>query len=69
MRTAAATASLPSFSVSTTRCLIADHDLTVRAVADAKDAFHASIIAATQPAFKCVGLGFRLARGPPVLAA
>jgi hypothetical protein len=29
-------------------------------VADAKDAFHVSIITGARPAFKCVGLGFRL---------
>nr|CAB3445721.1 unnamed protein product [Digitaria exilis] len=64
---AAATASLPSFSAPAARRFAADHGLAVRAVAlrvaDAEDAFRASVDAGARPAFEPVelGLGFRLA--------
>ncbi|WVZ77754.1 hypothetical protein U9M48_025581 [Paspalum notatum var. saurae] len=63
----AATASLPSFSAAAARRFAADHGLAVRAVAlrvaDAEDAFRASVAAGARPAFEPVdlGLGFRLA--------
>ncbi|TVU32737.1 hypothetical protein EJB05_24493, partial [Eragrostis curvula] len=63
----AATASLPSFSADAARRFAADHGLAVRAVAlrvaDAEDAFRASVAAGARPAFEPVelGLGFRLA--------
>jgi 4-hydroxyphenylpyruvate dioxygenase len=63
----AATASLPSFSAPAARRFAADHGLAVRAiglrVADAEDAFSASVAAGARPAFEPVelGLGFRLA--------
>lgn len=63
----AATASLPSFSAAAARRFAADHGLAVRAVAlrvaDAADAFRASVAAGARPAFEPVelGLGFRLA--------
>ncbi|XP_066380870.1 4-hydroxyphenylpyruvate dioxygenase-like [Miscanthus floridulus] len=63
----AATASLPSFSADDARTFAADHGLAVRAVAlrvaDAEDAFRASVAAGARPAFEPVelGLGFRLA--------
>jgi 4-hydroxyphenylpyruvate dioxygenase len=63
----AATASLPSFSAADARRFVADHGLAVRAVAlrvaDAEDAFRASVAAGARPAFEPVelGLGFRLA--------
>ncbi|TKW37811.1 hypothetical protein SEVIR_1G073100v4 [Setaria viridis] len=63
----AATASLPSFSAPSARRFAGDHGLAVRAiglrVADAEDAFRASVAAGARPAFEPVelGLGFRLA--------
>jgi 4-hydroxyphenylpyruvate dioxygenase len=63
----AGTASLPSFSAPAARRFAADHGLSVRAVAirvaDAGDAFRASVAAGARPAFEPVdlGLGFRLA--------
>ncbi|XP_062218291.1 4-hydroxyphenylpyruvate dioxygenase-like [Phragmites australis] len=63
----AATASLPSFSADAARRFAAEHGLAVRAVAlrvaDAEDAFRASVAAGARPAFEPVelGLGFRLA--------
>ncbi|CAL4889727.1 unnamed protein product [Urochloa decumbens] len=63
----AATASLPSFSAPAARRFAADHGLAVRAVAlrvaDAEDAFRASVAAGARPAFEPadLGLGFRLA--------
>ncbi|RLM80806.1 4-hydroxyphenylpyruvate dioxygenase-like [Panicum miliaceum] len=62
-----ATAALPSFSAPAARRFAADHGLAVRAialrVADAEDAFRASVAAGARPAFEPVelGLGFRLA--------
>ncbi|KAL6888464.1 hypothetical protein ACP4OV_009490 [Aristida adscensionis] len=64
---AAATAALPSFSAPAARRFAADHGLAVRAVAlrvaDAGDAFRASVAAGARPAFAPVelGLGFGLA--------
>nr|CAB3445722.1 unnamed protein product [Digitaria exilis] len=64
---AAATATLPSFSAPAARRFAADRGLAVRAVAvrvaDAEDAFRASVDAGARPAFEPVelGLGFRLA--------
>jgi 4-hydroxyphenylpyruvate dioxygenase len=63
----AATASLPSFPADAARRFAADHGLAVRAVAvrvaDAEDAFRASVAAGARPAFEPaeLGLGFRLA--------
>jgi 4-hydroxyphenylpyruvate dioxygenase len=63
----AAIASLPSFSAPAARGFAADHGLAVRAirlrVADAEDAFSASVAAGARPAFEPVelGHGFRLA--------
>jgi 4-hydroxyphenylpyruvate dioxygenase len=63
----AAIASLPSFSAPAARGFAADHGLAVRAirlrVADAEDAFSASVAAGARPAFEPVelGLGFRFA--------
>lgn len=63
----AATAALPSFSAAAARRFAADHGLAVRAVAlrvaDAEDAFRASVAAGARPAFGPVdlGRGFRLA--------
>ncbi|XP_062223994.1 4-hydroxyphenylpyruvate dioxygenase-like [Phragmites australis] len=63
----AATASLPSFSADAARRFAAEHGLAVRAVAlrvaDAEDAFRASVAAGARPVFEPVelGRGFRLA--------
>nr|CAB3448960.1 unnamed protein product [Digitaria exilis] len=63
----ASTASLPSFSAPAARRFAVDHGLAVRAVgvrvADAEEAFRASVAAGAHPAFQPVelGLGFRLA--------
>ncbi|KAL6629110.1 hypothetical protein ACP70R_028875 [Stipagrostis hirtigluma subsp. patula] len=63
----AATAALPSFSAPAARRFAADHGLAVRAVAlrvaDAEDAFRASVAAGARPAFEPaeLGRGFRLA--------
>ncbi|CAN6247055.1 unnamed protein product [Urochloa humidicola] len=63
----AATASLPSFSAPAARRFAADHGLAVRAVAlrvaDAEEAFRASVAAGARPAFEPaeLGHGFRLA--------
>ncbi|CAN6271555.1 unnamed protein product [Urochloa humidicola] len=63
----AATASLPSFSAPAARRFAAAHGLAVRAialrVADAEEAFRASVAAGARPAFEPaeLGHGFRLA--------
>uniref|UniRef100_A0A0E0CG85 4-hydroxyphenylpyruvate dioxygenase n=1 Tax=Oryza meridionalis TaxID=40149 RepID=A0A0E0CG85_9ORYZ len=57
----AATASIPSFSAAAARRFAADHGLAVRAVAlrvaDAADAFRASVAAGARPAFQPADLG------------
>uniref|UniRef100_A0A0E0JW15 4-hydroxyphenylpyruvate dioxygenase n=1 Tax=Oryza punctata TaxID=4537 RepID=A0A0E0JW15_ORYPU len=59
--TATATASIPSFSQGAARRFAADHGLAVRAVAlrvaDAADAYRASVAAGARPAFEPADLG------------
>jgi hypothetical protein len=43
------------------RCFATDHSLAVRAIADAKDAFRASVATGACPALERVSLGFGLA--------
>jgi hypothetical protein len=58
-RAAAATASLHSFA-GAMRCFATNHSLAVRAIADAKDAFRASVATGACPALERVSLGFGL---------
>jgi hypothetical protein len=43
------------------RCFATDHSLAVHAIADAKDAFRASVATGACPALERVSLGFGLA--------